>query len=107
MLLQQKPLNLLFSQGIKKGSELGHHLDQTQLDLHQPTELQAGYLLSPRRTCNTGRPSSVINVPAQSVSKLPDNAINSCFDGNKTLHMMSNLNTIVPIYTVHHKGIKI
>ncbi len=65
-----------FSDGIKKGFELGHYLDQNPLGLYQPTELQAG-LLNPSRTGNFGRPSSVINVPAQSVSKLPDNAINS------------------------------
>ncbi len=70
---------------------MGHHLDQTPIGLHQPTELQAGHLLNPSR--NTVRPSSVINVPSQSVSKLPDNAIKSVLDGNKTLHMMSSLNT--------------
>ncbi len=79
--------------GIKKGSELEHYLDQTPIGLHQPTELQAGHLLSPSQTGNTGRPSSVINLPAQSVSKLPVNVINSGLDGNKTLHMTSSLNT--------------
>ncbi len=87
------PLNVLFSDGIKKGSELGHYLDQTPIGLHQPTELQAGHLLSPSRTGNAGRPSSVINVLAQSVLKLPDNTTNSGLDCNKNLHMMSNLNT--------------
>ncbi len=82
-----------FSDGIKKGSELGHHLDQTPIGFHQPNELQAGHLLIPSWTGNTGRPSSVINVPAQSVSKLSVVDINSVLDGNKTLHMMSSLNT--------------
>ncbi len=82
-----------FSDGTKKGSELGHYLDQTPLGLHQPSALQAVHLLSPSWTGNTGRPSSVINVPDQSVSKLPVNAINSGIDGNKTVHMTSNLNT--------------
>ncbi len=82
-----------FSDGINKGSELGHYLDQTPLGLHQPTELQAVHLLSPSLIGNTGRPSSVINVPDQSVLKLPVNAINSGLDGNKTLHMTSSLNT--------------
>ncbi len=86
-------IKLAFSDGIKKGSVLGHLLDQTPIDLHQPTELQTGHLLSPSQTGNTGRPSSVINVPVQSVSKLPVNAINSGLDGNKTLDMMSSFNT--------------
>ncbi len=47
------------------------------------TSSQTGY---------TGRPSPVFKVPAQSVLKLPD-SINSGLDGNKTLHMTSNLNT--------------
>ncbi len=88
------PLNVLFSDGIKKGSELGHPLDQTPIGFHQPTELQAGHLLIPSRTGNTMRSSPVITVnPAQSVSKLPVFDINSGLDGNKTLHMMSSLNT--------------
>ncbi len=86
-------IKIAFSVGIKKGSELGHYLDQTPLGLHQPTEFKAVHLLSPSRTANTGRPSSVINVPDQSVSKLPVNAINSGLDGNKTIHMTISLNT--------------
>ncbi len=86
-------IEIAFSDGIKKGSELGHHLDQTPIGFHQPTELQAGHLLIPSRTSKTGRPSAVINVPGQSVSKLPVNAINSGLDSNKTLHMTSSLNT--------------
>ncbi len=76
-----------------KGSELGYQQDQTPIGLHQPTELQTDHLLNPSRNGNTVRPSSVINVPSQSVSKLPDNDINSGLDGNKTLHMMCSLNT--------------
>ncbi len=82
-----------FSDGIKKWSELGHCLDQTPIAHHQPTELQAVHLLSPSQTGNTVRPSPVINVPTQSVSKWPVNAINSGLDSNKTVHMMSSLNT--------------
>ncbi len=83
-----------FSDGIKKGSELGHYLDQTPQGLHQPTELQAVHLISPSWTGNTMRSSSVINLnPAQSVSKLPVNAINNGLDGNITLHMTSSINT--------------
>ncbi len=83
-----------FSDGTKKGSELGHHLDQTPIGFHQPTELKAGHLLIPSRTGNTMRSSLVINVnPAQSVSKLPVVDINSGLDSIKTLHMTSSLNT--------------
>ncbi len=83
-----------FSDGIKKGSELGHHLDQTPIDFYQPTELQASHLLIPSQTGNTMRSSPVINVnPLQSVSKLPVFDINNSLDGNKTLHMPSSLNT--------------
>ncbi len=76
-----------FSDGIKKGSELGQYLDQTPLGLQQPIELKADHLLSPSWTVNTMRSSPVINVnQAQSVSKLPVFDINSGLDGNKTLH---------------------
>ncbi len=33
-------IKMAFSNGVKKGSELGHHLDQTPIGFHQPTELQ-------------------------------------------------------------------
>ncbi len=63
---------------------MGHYLDQTPIGLHQPTELQTEHLLSPSRTSNTGRPSSAINVSlAQSLSKLPVNAINSGLDSKQ------------------------
>ncbi len=55
--------------------------------------MQVGHLLIPSQTGNTCRPSSVINVSDQSVSKLPVNDFNNGLDGNKTLHMMSSLNT--------------
>ncbi len=86
-------IKVAFSDGIKKGSQLGHYMDQTLLGLYQPTELKGGHLLNPSQTGYTGRPSSVFKVPAQSVLKLPDNAINSGLDRNKTLHMISNLYT--------------
>ncbi len=83
-----------FSDGIKKESELGHYRNETPISLDQPTELQAGHLLIPNWTGNTGRPLSVINILAQSVSNLPDNAINRGLDQKKTLHVMSSLNTV-------------
>ncbi len=73
-----------FSDGIKRGyeflvnplyssttgQEMEHHYVQSPKGLHHPTKLQASHLLNPSQIGNTGRPSSVINVPAQSVSKL-------------------------------------
>ncbi len=53
--------------------------------------MQADHLLNPSQNGNTVRPSLVINIPAQSVSKFPFNAINSGLDSNKTLYMMSSL----------------
>ncbi len=46
-----------FSDGIKKGSELGQHLDQTPIGLQQPNELNADHLLSHNQTGNTMRSS--------------------------------------------------
>ncbi len=84
----------IVSNGIKKRSEMGHHLDQTPIGFRHPTELQAGHLIIPSQTENTMRSSPVINVnPTQSVLKLPIFDINSGLDGNKTLVMMSSLNT--------------
>ncbi len=65
-----------FSEGIKRvsdflvnplyscttGKEMEHHVDQSPIGLHQPTELQAVHLLSPSRAGNTGRPSLVISI---------------------------------------------
>ncbi len=55
--------------------------------------LQADHLLNPSQNGNTVRPSWVINIPTQSVSKFPFKAINSGLDSNKSLYVMSSLNT--------------